>query len=76
MFGFDFGGFFILTILLGVVLPLVITVAVILVIVFAIRRAMPTGRKAAEMELQQRLVSGQIDPAEYQARVDALRQEK
>jgi uncharacterized membrane protein len=76
MFGFDFGGFFILTILLGVVLPLVITVAVILVIVFAIRRAMPTGRKAAEMELQQRLVAGQIDPAEYQARVDALRQEK
>jgi uncharacterized membrane protein len=76
MFGFDFGGFFLLTLILGVVLPLVITVLVVVVIIFAIRRAMPTGKNAAEMELQQRLVSGQIDPAEYQARVDALKQEQ
>jgi uncharacterized membrane protein len=75
VFGFDFGGFILGTVILSLVVPLVITGVVIGVIVWTIRRTVPTGRDAAIAELRGRLANGEIDPAEFQARVDALNSE-
>jgi uncharacterized membrane protein len=72
VFGFDFGGFFFITLMV----PLVMTAVVIGVIVWAIRRSVPTGRDAAIGELRKRLARGEIDPAEFQARFDALIREE
>ena len=72
MFGFDIGGFVFGTILLSVVVPLVITIAIIGVIVWAIRRSAPTGKNAAIEELRTRFARGEIDQSEFQARMDVL----
>lgn len=72
MFGFDVGGFVLGTIIVSLLVPLVITGAVIGVIVWAIRRSVPTGRDTAVQELRTRFARGQIDQAEFQARMDAL----
>jgi len=50
-----------------------ITVAVIAVIVWAIGRATPNG-DPAERTLRDRLARGEIDMAEFEARLDALRE--
>ena len=72
MFGFDVGGFVTATVFLAVLIPLVITGAVIGVIVWTIRRSMPTGRDAAIADLRKRFAAGEIDPSEFQARMDIL----
>jgi uncharacterized membrane protein len=72
MFGFDVGGFVIGTIIVSLVVPLAITGVVIAVIVWAIRRSVPTGRDAAVQELRSRFARGQIDETEFLARMDAL----
>ena len=70
---FDMGNFFFFTMLLGVGLPLVITVIVILSVVWSLRRVFPSGKSAADAELRDRLASGDISPAEFEAREDALK---
>lgn len=76
MFGFDLGGFVLGTIIISLLVPLIITGVVIGVIVWAIRRsapALPQGEEAAVMELRARFARGEIDPAEFQARMDLLK---
>jgi uncharacterized membrane protein len=69
---FDVGGFVMATMAVAVIVPLVITGLVIGVIVWAIRRSAPAGEDPAISELKSRLARGEIDPSEYQARLDAL----
>jgi uncharacterized membrane protein len=71
----DLGGFIFNTMLLGFGLTLVVTVVIILAVVWAVRRSIPsipTGKNAAIYELRGRFARGEIDPAEFQARMDAL----
>ena len=70
---FDLGGFIGFTILISLAVPLIITIIVVLVIVWAFRRAMPSGKAAAEQELRGRLARGEISPSEFEATLDALR---
>ena len=72
MFGFDIGGFILTTVVLSLVVPIAITALVMGIIVWTIRRSVPTGRDAAVAQLRERLARGEIDPAEFQARFDAL----
>ena len=51
-----------------------ITDAVIGVIVWAIRRSAPAQRDPAEEELRDRLARGEIDMAEFDVRLRALRE--
>lgn len=74
-FPFDIGNFVFITVLLSVGMPILITIAVIVVIVWSIRRSVPTGRAAAEMELRGRMARGEISPTEYQARLDSLQRD-
>jgi uncharacterized membrane protein len=69
---FDVGNFVFFTVLLSVGVPLLITAVVVISIIWAIRRAVPTGKTAADLELRERLARGEIDPSEFQAREDAL----
>lgn len=73
---FDFGNFIGFTILISLAVPIIITVIVVIVIVWAFRRAMPTGKAAAEMELRTRLARGEISPSEFEATLDALRNQR
>jgi uncharacterized membrane protein len=73
--GFDIGGFITLSVVLGFLVPIVVAVIFVVAIVWAVRRGFPTGRDAAEQELRSRLARGEISPSEYQARMDALRQQ-
>jgi hypothetical protein len=59
--------------LLGLLVPLITTGAVIGVIVWAIRRSAPPHEDPAIVELKARLARGEIDPIEYQVRMRALR---
>ena len=72
----DFGGMFDaifgLTVI-GMVLGFAIPIAFIIVIVWAIRRGMPARRDAAEEALRGRLARGEIDMAEFQVRLRALK---
>jgi uncharacterized membrane protein len=72
---FDVGGFFMATMAAAIILPLVITIAVIGVIVWAIRRSAPASEDPAVAELKSRLARGDIDPTEYQVRLRALKQD-
>lgn len=72
----DFGGMFdaIFGItMIGIVIGFAIPVAIIVVIVWAIRRGMPARRDAAEEALRGRLARGEIDMAEFQVRLRALK---
>ncbi len=60
--------------MLGVLASLLLPIAIILVIVWAIRRNAPARRDPAEEELRERLARGEIDMAEFQVRLRALRQ--
>ena len=55
------------------IVPLVITGLVIGVVVWAIRRSAPVREDPAVAELKDRYARGEIDTAEYQVRLRALR---
>jgi len=55
-----------------ILLPLIITVLVIGLIVWAIRRSAPPREDPAVAELKARFARGEIDTAEYQVRIRAL----
>ena len=59
--------------LVSLLLPLIITGAVIGVIIWAVRRGTPRRESPAVEELKARLARGEIDPIEYQVRIRALR---
>jgi uncharacterized membrane protein len=69
---FDIGNFILFTVILSVGVPIVITIVVVVAVIWTIRQVMPTGKRAAEMELRNRLARGEISPAEYQASLDVL----
>ena len=59
--------------MIGMVFVFLIPVAIIIVVVWAIRRGMPARRDAAEGALRGRLARGEIDMAEFQVRLRALK---
>jgi uncharacterized membrane protein len=62
-----------LTIVAGTFLSiLVITLLVVGVIFFALRRAIPPPEDPAIAELKSRMAAGEISPAEYEVRVRAI----
>ena len=67
---FDFVGGMIA---ISLIVPLVTTVLVIGVIVWAVRRAAPVRDNPAVAELKSRLARGEIDPVQFQVRMRALR---
>ena len=71
-FGGDFGGMFAAIAGITVFMMVFITVAVIAVIIWGIRRAAPQMRDPAEEELRARLARGEIDMAEFDVRLRAL----
>lgn len=58
---------------ISLIVPLVITGAVIGVVIWSIRRGMPAREDPAVEELKARYARGEIDTAEYQVRMRALR---
>jgi uncharacterized membrane protein len=70
---FDPTGFIGATIALSVLVPLVTTLLIVGVVVWAIRRSMPPREDPAVRELKARLARGEIDTAEYEVRLRALR---
>jgi uncharacterized membrane protein len=70
---FDPFGFVGSMLLIGLLVPLITTGAVIGLIVWAIRRSGPPREDPAIAELKARLARGEIDPIEYQVRIRALR---
>jgi uncharacterized membrane protein len=73
VFPVDMGGLIGATIAISLIVPLVITVLVIGVIVWTVRRTMPPREDPAVQELKARLARGEIDTAEYEVRLRALR---
>lgn len=59
--------------IIGTLVALAVPVVVIIVVIWAIRRGMPARRDPAEEALRTRLASGEIDMAEFQVRLRALR---
>ena len=60
------------TVALSLIVPLLITGAVLVVVVWGIRRTAP-HEDPAVAELKARLARGEIDPTEYEVRMRALR---
>jgi uncharacterized membrane protein len=60
--------------IIGIVVSLLVPIAIIILVVWAIRRSAPARRDPAEQELRDRLASGEIDMAEFQVRLRALRE--
>jgi uncharacterized membrane protein len=69
----DPAGFIGATIAVSLIVPLVTTLLIIGVVVWAIRRSMPPREDPAVRELKARLARGEIDTAEYEVRLRALR---
>ena len=65
-------GVFLVTIF-SVLISLAIPLIIVGVVIWAIRRSAPARRDPAEQELRDRLASGEIDMAEFQVRLRALR---
>lgn len=61
--------------IVGSLVALAIPVVIIVVVIWAIRRGMPERRDPAEEALRSRLARGEIDMAEFQVRLRALRRE-
>ncbi|MEO8468871.1 MAG: hypothetical protein ABI573_04300, partial [Chloroflexota bacterium] len=59
--------------MVGMVIGFIVPVVIIVVVVWAIRRGMPARRDAAEEALRGRLARGEIDMAEFQVRLRALK---
>ena len=62
--------------ILGFVVTLAVPLAIVIVVIWAIRRGMPARRDPAEEALRTRLARGEIDMAEYQVRMRVLRREE
>ena len=62
--------------LLGIVVSFAVPVIIVVAIVWAIRRSMPARRDPAEEALRERLARGEIDMAEFNVRLRALRSEQ
>ena len=60
-------------VVISVAVPLLITAAIIVVVIWSIRRSLPPREDPAIAELKARLARGEIDPVEYQVRMRALR---
>lgn len=58
------------------VVMLVITLLIVGVIVWAIRRASPAAEDPAITELKRRLAVGEISPVEYEVRMRALEEDR
>jgi uncharacterized membrane protein len=72
---FDPFGFVGSVMLLTLLIPVITTVLILGVIVWAIRRAGPAREDPAVAALKARLARGEIDPIEHQVRMRALRGE-
>jgi len=70
---FDPFGFVGGVIAVSLIVPLVTTLLIVGVIVWAIRRSAPASEDPAVAELKSRLARGEIDPVEYEVRMRALR---
>ena len=70
----DLGGFIVGTILLSLLVPIIITVIIVGMIIWTVRRN-AGGEDAAIRELRARFARGEIDPAEFRARLDSLKRE-
>lgn len=70
---FDPTGFMGGMIAVALIVPLVTTLLIVGVIVWAIRRNAPARDDPAVAELKDRLARGEIDPVEYEVRIRALR---
>jgi uncharacterized membrane protein len=68
----DFFNFIGLTIAASLIVPVVITVLIIGLIVWAIRRNAPAREDPAIAELKTRYARGEIDTAEFQVRLREL----
>lgn len=60
----------------SIILPLVITILVIGVIVWAVRRNTVAHEDPAVSELKGRLARGDIDPTEYEVRLRSLTRDR
>jgi len=69
----NFMGAFEWVIIIGIIASLIVPIAVILLIVWAIRRYASSRRDPAEQALRERLARGEIDLSEFQVRLRALR---
>jgi uncharacterized membrane protein len=58
---------------ISLIVPLVITLLIIGVVVWSIRRSLPPREDPAVAELKARLARGEIEPVEYEVRIRALR---
>lgn len=63
------------TLLISFLVPVLITILIVGVIVYALRRNVPPAEDPAVAELRGRLARGEIDPSEFQARLDALQRD-
>jgi uncharacterized membrane protein len=59
--------------LISVLATFLVPIAIIVVIVWAVRRSAPARRDPAEEALRERLARGEIDMAEFQVRLRALK---
>ena len=69
---FDLFGFMGPIVAISLLLPLLMTVLIVGVIVWAIRRNSPRREDPAIEALKIRLARGEIDPVEYEVRLRAL----
>ena len=69
---FDLFGFMGPIVAISLLLPLLMTVVIVGVIVWAIRRNSPRREDPAIEALKIRLARGEIDPVEYEVRLRAL----
>lgn len=60
----------------SILVPIVITGALIGLIVWAIRRSVPRREDPAVAALKARYARGEIDPAEFEVRMGALMQDR
>lgn len=60
----------------SILLPLIITVLVIVLIVWAVRRNSAAHEDPAVSELKGRLARGDIDPTEYEVRLRSLTRDR
>ena len=58
---------------IALLIPLVIFGCIAGVTIFLVRRTSPSGSESAVSELQDRFARGEIDEAEFQARMDTLK---
>jgi uncharacterized membrane protein len=67
----DFDGFFGFMMVVSIVIPLLITGAIIGLFIWIVRRAVPREDPAVA-ELRARYARGEIEPAEYEVRLRSL----